>query len=49
LLPEQNLQADHQHFFEAELQAVGAVTHLRLNIFPDGGVSRFRVSGVKAD
>ena len=49
LLPEQKLQADHQHFFEAELQAVGAVTHLRLNIFPDGGVSRFRVSGVKAD
>ena len=49
LLPEQKLQADRQHFFEAELQAVGAVTHLRLNIFPDGGVSRFRVSGVKAD
>ena len=49
LLPEQKLQADHQHFFETELQAVGAVTHLRLNIFPDGGVSRFRVLGVKAD
>ena len=49
LLPEQKLQADHQHFFETELQAVGAVTHLRLNIFPDGGVSRFRVLGVKVD
>ena len=49
LLPEQKLQADHQHFFEAELQTIGAVNHLRLNIFPDGGVSRFRVSGVKAD
>ena len=49
LLPEQKLQADHQHFFETELQAVVAVTHLRLNIFPDGGVSRFRVLGVKAD
>ena len=49
LLPEQKLQADHRHYFEAELQAVGPVTHLRLNIFPDGGVSRFRVSGVKAE
>jgi allantoicase len=49
LLPEQKLQAAHQHFFEAELQAVGAVTHLRVNIFPDGGLSRFRVFGIKAD
>ncbi len=45
LLPEQPMRADHQHLFEEELEAIGPVTHLRLNLFPDGGVSRLRVFG----
>jgi len=45
LLGEQKLQMDKQHFFEAELAAIGPVTHLRLNIIPDGGVSRLRAWG----
>jgi len=45
LLGESKLRADHQHFFEKELQDVGAVTHVKLNIIPDGGVSRLRVWG----
>jgi allantoicase len=45
LLPEQSLQMDHQHFYEREIAAIGAVTHVRLNIFPDGGVSRLRLWG----
>ena len=45
LLPRQTLGADTQHRFEAELEAVGAITHLRLNIIPDGGVSRLRLHG----
>ncbi|OGG55538.1 MAG: allantoicase [Candidatus Handelsmanbacteria bacterium RIFCSPLOWO2_12_FULL_64_10] len=45
LLPEQKLRADHRHFFESELLDVGPVTRVRLNIFPDGGVSRLRVYG----
>jgi len=45
LLPKTRLQADTRHFFETELNAVGACSHLRLNIFPDGGVSRLRVWG----
>ncbi|MGN6668130.1 MAG: allantoicase [Trinickia sp.] len=48
LLGEQKLQMDKQHFFEAELAALGPVTHLRLNIIPDGGVSRLRAWGVLA-
>jgi allantoicase len=44
LLPRQPLSADAQACFR-ELNAVGAVTHLRFNIFPDGGVSRLRVRG----
>ncbi len=45
LLPEQHLQMDHQHHFRTELASLGAVSHVRLNIFPDGGVSRLRLRG----
>lgn len=45
LLPEQKLQADHRHVFREELEPLGAVTHVRMNIFPDGGVSRLRLFG----
>jgi allantoicase len=45
LLPRQKLQAHTQHYFEKELVDAGAVTHVRLNIHPDGGISRFRVLG----
>lgn len=37
------LHAHTRHIFADELQDVGAVSHLRFNIFPDGGVSRLRV------
>jgi allantoicase len=39
------LQANRSHLFRRQLRDVGAVTHVRLNIYPDGGVSRFRVFG----
>ncbi len=45
LLPKTKLHADTRHFFEQELRAAGECTHLRLNIYPDGGVSRLRVWG----
>jgi len=45
LLPKMKLQPDTRHFYERELQGIGECTHLRLNIFPDGGVSRLRVWG----
>ncbi len=43
ILPKTKLQAGTRHFFERELSPLGNCTHLRLNIFPDGGVSRLRV------
>jgi allantoicase len=43
ILPKMKLQADTRHFFKQELRDVGVSTHLRLNIYPDGGVSRLRV------
>lgn len=46
VLPEVKLQADHVHEFES-VNSTEVFTHLRLNIFPDGGVSRLRVWGRK--
>lgn len=48
LLPQTKLQAHRRHFFTRELRDAGVVSHVRLNIFPDGGVSRFRVHGTLA-
>ena len=44
LMPEQKLSADAEHCFDA-LNSLDAVTHVRLSIFPDGGVSRVRLLG----
>ena len=45
LLPEQKLEMDRQHEFADELKALGAVSHVRMSIYPDGGVSRLRLFG----
>jgi allantoicase len=49
LLSRTKLQAHTRHFFEEEVLDAGLVSHLRFNIFPDGGVSRLRVYGSIAD
>ena len=48
ILGKTKLKASSRHFFQKELNANGVVTHVRLNIYPDGGVSRFRVYGLLA-
>lgn len=48
LLPKQKLQADHNHRFEDAIRVIGPVTHIRLNIIPDGGLSRVRIFGTVA-
>ncbi|SMF99230.1 allantoicase [Burkholderia singularis] len=45
LLDEQPLKMDSIHTFDTQLAALGSVTHVRLNIHPDGGVSRLRIWG----
>jgi allantoicase len=45
VLPKMKLQADHEHYFETEISNAGPFTHVRLNIFPDGGISRLRLFG----
>ena len=45
LLPEQKLSMDAVHSFTEEVVQLGTITHVRFNIFPDGGVSRLRLWG----
>jgi len=49
VLPRTKLQAHTRHFFDQELLDTGVASHLRFNIFPDGGVSRLRVYGTLVD
>jgi len=42
---ESPLQPHTRHFFDEQLRRVGPVTHVRLSVFPDGGVARLRVWG----
>lgn len=51
LLPRTKLGPDQQHYFEAgkgEVASVGPVSHLKLTMYPDGGISRLRAFGRKA-
>ncbi|MEO6327009.1 MAG: 2-oxo-4-hydroxy-4-carboxy-5-ureidoimidazoline decarboxylase, partial [Thermoanaerobaculia bacterium] len=48
ILPETPLKAHTRHRFEKELAPAGAVTHVRLRNFPDGGISRMRLHGTPA-
>ncbi len=43
ILKEQTLRADHENIFD--ITHSGRATHVRLHIFPDGGVARLRVLG----
>jgi allantoicase len=45
LLEPQLLKADHLHRFPLPAKGAGPVSHLRVNIHPDGGLSRVRAFG----
>jgi allantoicase len=45
ILPQQKLSADHEHEYRTEIQKHDPVTHVRLIIMPDGGVSRLQLFG----
>jgi allantoicase len=47
LLGLHKLEMDKQHFFENEVNDMGPVSHVRVNIHPDGGLSRVRFYGRK--
>jgi len=45
LLKQQKLGPNRLHRFTKEIATLGPATHVRLNIFPDGGVNRLRLFG----
>ncbi|QNM98915.1 allantoicase [Chitinimonas koreensis] len=45
LLPEQPMRADSVHAFAEQIAALGPISHVRLNVHPDGGVARLRLWG----
>ena len=50
IVAETKLSANRRHYYSGNMiQARGPFSHVRLNIFPDGGVSRLRVHGQLAD
>jgi allantoicase len=49
ILPETKMSANKRHFYSGkQLHASGPFSHVRLNMFPDGGISRLRVHGTLA-
>jgi len=48
ILPPQPLGPDRVHVFEDELLTDSAISHVRFDIFPDGGISRLRLLGSPA-
>ncbi len=49
VLGREKLKMDSIHDFKGKaIRDAGPVSHVRLNIFPDGGISRFRIFGLPA-
>ncbi len=46
LLPEQPLRADADHRFDLPLDTIGPISHLRVNMHPDGGLARMQAWGL---
>jgi allantoicase len=49
ILNETKLSADNIHKYKIDSNSKNEATHIRLNIYPDGGVSRLRIFGTKLD
>lgn len=47
LVPRTRVQADTRHYFRQ--RAESEMTHVRLNIYPDGGLARLRINGTLTD
>jgi allantoicase len=48
LLGKTPLQAHTRHRFDHQLRRIGEITHLRLSVYPCGGVARLRAWGMRA-
>jgi allantoicase len=46
LVARTNVSPDRLHRFNRQVQACGEASHVRVNVYPDGGVARLRLYGV---
>jgi len=46
ILPQVALGPDQLHIFESQVRDIGSISHVRLDIYPDGGVARLRLAGL---
>ncbi|MBV1906867.1 MAG: allantoicase [Pseudomonadales bacterium] len=46
ILPESKLEADRVHRFSKHICEHSQLSHIRMNIFPDGGISRLQLMGM---
>ena len=46
LLNKTNLSANKTHKFENKLMKNSKINFIKINIFPDGGISRFKIFGM---
>ena len=49
LLTKSQLKPDETHTYISEINDIGDISHIRLNIFPDGGISRLYIYGKTTD
>jgi allantoicase len=47
ILPRLRLNPNKRHMLRSQLRTIGGISHVRLNIFPDGGLSRLRIFGIR--
>ena len=48
LLDESKLEMDQVHTFNDTINNLGNISHIRMDIFPDGGISRLRLHGTRS-
>ena len=46
-IKEHKISANRTHTFKNSLMKKNKINHIKINIFPDGGISRFRIFGKK--
>jgi len=39
------MKPNNVHMFKSEIAGLGKITHVRVNMIPDGGISRLRLYG----
>jgi len=49
ILPQTKLAADKEHLFSDEITSQEVFSHVRIKIYPDGGISRLRLFGLPAN